>query len=145
MKIQTVAPGAKVNATTGLCPCVPILVKQTHVYDANLRKQLLSEYKQNSKKDSVEYTKFFANKKALIKIIFRQGDEATKTKNALGACYAVDRKEGNLINFINQLRTVCFGGDDGGLSYRPYKQVIAIKSMNNYTNNEPFDPHGFKE
>ena len=25
------------------------------------------------------------------------------------------------------------------------KQVVAIKSMNNYTNNKPHDPHGFKE
>ena len=36
-------------------------------------------------------------------------------------------------------RTVCFGGDDVGLSYRPYKQVVAIKSLNTYT------PHCFKE
>ena len=43
------------------------------------------------------------------------------------------------------MRTVCFGGDDGGLSYGPYKQVIAIKSLNTYTNNEPQDPHGYKE
>ena len=38
-----------------------------------------------------------------------------------------------------------FGSDDGGLSYGPYKQVVAIKSINNYTNNKPYDPHGFKE
>ena len=38
-----------------------------------------------------------------------------------------------------------FDGDDGGLSYRPYKQVVEAKSMNNYTNNEPYDPHSFKE
>ena len=43
------------------------------------------------------------------------------------------------------MRTVCFGGDDGGLSYGPYKQVVAVKLMNNYTNNEPYNPHGFKE
>ena len=27
----------------------------------------------------------------------------------------------------------------------PYKQVIAVKLMNNYSNNKPHDPHGFKE
>ena len=27
----------------------------------------------------------------------------------------------------------------------PYKQVVAIKSLNTYTNNEPQDPHGYKE
>ena len=41
--------------------------------------------------------------------------------------------------------TVCFDGDDGGLSYGPYKQVVAIKSLHTYTNNELQDPHGFKE
>ena len=43
------------------------------------------------------------------------------------------------------MRTICFGGDDGGLSYGPYKQVLAIKSLNTYTNIEPQDPHGYKE
>ena len=43
------------------------------------------------------------------------------------------------------MHTVCFGGDDGGLSNGPYKQVVAIKLLNTYTNNEPQDPHGYKE
>ena len=46
---------------------------------------------------------------------------------------------------MEQLCTVYFGSDDGDLPYRPYKQVVAIKSINNYTNNKPHDPHGFKE
>ena len=57
----------------------------------------------------------------------------------------MDYKEGSLINSINQIRTVCFSGDDGGLSYGTYEQIVAIKLMNNYTNNEPYDPHSFKE
>ena len=43
------------------------------------------------------------------------------------------------------MRTVCFGGDDGGLSYGPYKQIVAIKSLNTYVNNEPPNPYGYKE
>ena len=43
------------------------------------------------------------------------------------------------------MRTVCFGGDDGGLSYWPYRQVVAIKSLNTYINNNPQDSHGYKE
>ena len=43
------------------------------------------------------------------------------------------------------MRTICFGSDDSGLSYRPYKQVVAIKSLSTYTNNDPQDPHGYKE
>ena len=54
-------------------------------------------------------------------------------------------KQKKLIKFIKKLCTVCFSSDDSCLSYGPYKQVIAIKSMNNYTNNEPYNPHSFKE
>ena len=43
------------------------------------------------------------------------------------------------------MRPICFGGDDGDLSYAPYKQVVAIKSLNTYTNNDVTDPRGFKE
>ena len=41
--------------------------------------------------------------------------------------------------------SICFGGDNGGLSYGPYRQVVAIKSLNTYTNNNPNNPNGFKE
>ena len=43
------------------------------------------------------------------------------------------------------MRTVGFGGDNGDLSYGPYKQVVAIKSLNIYTNIDRQDPHGLKE
>ena len=120
-------------------------MEQTHVFDANLQKEPLSEYEWNTKNKSQEYAKFLADKKALITILFGQCDEATKTEIALGTNYAADRQAGRLIAFIKQMRIVCFGSDDGGLSYGPYKQVVATKSMNNYTNNEPYNPHGFKE
>ena len=57
----------------------------------------------------------------------------------------MDRRVGSLIVFLEQLHTVCFGSDDGYLSYGSYKQVVAVKLMDNCTNNEPYDPHGFKE
>ena len=43
------------------------------------------------------------------------------------------------------MHTVYFSSDNSGLSYGPYKQVVAIKSMNNYTNNEPHNTRGFKD
>ena len=91
------------------------------------------------------YTKLLADKKSLIMILFGQCDEATQIKIALGANYTEDRNEGKRLAFIEQLRSICFGGYDGGLSYAPYKQVVAIKSLNTYTTNNPNDPHGFKE
>ena len=52
---------------------------------------------------------------------------------------------GRIIEFLNQLNTVCFGDDDGGLSYAPYKQVVAVKLLNNFSNSKLYDTHGFKE
>ena len=118
------------------------MIKETHVFDANLQKELLLEYKWNFKNKSQEYAKFLADKKALITILFGQCDEATKTEIVLGATYAADRQAGRLSAFIEQTCTVWFGSDNGGLSYEPYKQVIAINLLNTYTNNEPQDPHG---
>ena len=96
-------------------------LEQTHVFDTNLVKELLSEYQQDSKIKSQEFSKFVADKKALIIIIFGQCDEATKTRLALWAIYAVDRQAGRLFEFLKRLHTVCFGDDDGGLLYAPYK------------------------
>ena len=99
----------------------------------------------NSKMKSQEYAKFLADKKALIKIIFGQSDEVTKTEISLGATYVVDRQERKIIEFLNGLCTVCFVGDDGGFSYAPYKQVVVVKLLNNFSDNRPHDAHGFKE
>ena len=79
---------------------------KTHVFDANLQKHLPLQYKRSSKIKSEEYTKFLADKKALITIIFRQYDEATKTKIAFRETYAADRQARLLVKFLNQLRTV---------------------------------------
>ena len=120
-------------------------MEQTIVTNANLQMQLLSEYERNSKDKSQEYSKFLRNKKSLITILFGQCDEVTQTKIALEDNYTEDRDEGRLLAFIERLRAICFGGNDSGLSYAPYKKVVAIKSLNTYTNNNITDPHGFKE
>ena len=74
-----------------------------------------------------------------------QCDAVTNTKIALRGTYVENRNVEKLLAFIERMRTVCFGGDDGGLSYGPYIQIVAIKLLNTYTNNDPQDPHGFKE
>ena len=98
----------------GSCPARFAMMEQTLVFDANLQKERLLEYKRDSKNKSQEYAKFLADKKALTTIIFRQYNEATKTEIALRVTYAADCQAGNLIKFIKRLHTVCFGGDDGG-------------------------------
>ena len=121
------------------------LVNKTIVTDANLQEQLLSKDENNSKLKSQVYFKFLQDKKSLITILYGQCDEATQTEIALGDNYTDDRDEGRLLAFIERLRAICIGGEDGGLSYPSYKQVITIKSLNTYTNNDTNDPNGFKE
>ena len=55
------------------------VMEQTIVTNANLQKQLLSEYERNSKNKSQEYNKFLADKKSLITILYGQCDKATQT------------------------------------------------------------------
>ena len=106
---------------------------------------LLLEYKRNSKNKFQQYSQFLQDKKSLITILYRQYDEATQFKIALKDNYTEDRDEGRLLAFIERPRILCFGGGNNGLSYAPYKQVEATKSLNTYTNNEVHDPNGFKE
>ena len=72
------------------------MVKQTIVTNANLQKQLLSEYKRNSKNKSQEYSKFLRDKKSLITVLYGQCDGATQTKIALRDNYTDDCDEGRL-------------------------------------------------
>ena len=129
-------------AVDGSCPLTIIMEQQINVCDANLQKGLLSEFKWDYKIKSQEFSKFLPNKKALIAIIFGQCDKARKTKTTLGTNYAANCQAGRLIEFLNQLHTVLFDSNDGGLSYAPYKQVLAMKSLKNFSKNKPHDPHG---
>ena len=134
-----------VSEANGSRPTRVETLEQTHAFDTNLMKELLLEYELDSKIKSQEYSKFLANKKALITIIFEQWDEATEIKITLGETYAADYQAGRFIEFLNRLRTVCFGGDDSGLSYAPCKKLVAMKSLDNFSNNKPYDTHRFKE
>ena len=78
-------------------------------------------------------------------IIYGQCDNATRTEIPLGTNYEFIHANGKLINFLKILRTVCYGSDDGGLSFKPYKNVVVVKSLNNFSNAKPNNPHGYKE
>ena len=103
VQISTVSP-ADPAAANGLHPPTITMEQQTHVFDANLQKELLSEYERASKIKFQEYAKFLADKKALITIIFSQCDEVTKTEIALVPAYIADRQAGRLIEFLERLR-----------------------------------------
>ena len=92
-----------------------------------------------------EWYNLTADKKALMTIVYGQCDDATRTKISIGARYKDICDNAEIINFLVLVRKVCFGSNDGGLSFKPYKITMAIKSLNNFTNANPNDPHGFKE
>ena len=85
IQVATVAAGVALieGSTTGQHVTTYQLVDQTIVTNANLQKQLLSEYERNLKNKSQEYSKFLTDKKSLITILFGQCDEATQTEIAL--------------------------------------------------------------
>ena len=55
------------------------------------------------------------------------------------------RQAGRLIEFLNRLHTVCYGGDDSCLSCTPYKQDVVVNLLNNFSNRKPHNTHEFKE
>ena len=67
IQVTTVAAEAALieGTTTGEHVTTYELVEQTIVTNANLQKQLLSEYKRNSRNKSQEYSKFLRDKKSL--------------------------------------------------------------------------------
>ena len=103
------------------------------------------QYNQKSKTKSQELAKLTTNKKLLITIIYGQCNAATKTKIVLCTTYKADHDAGNLINFLTKLRTICYKSNDGGLSYKPYKMNVVVKSLHNFSNSKPNDPNAFKE
>ena len=106
---------------------------------------IVSKYDLKCKLKLQEWSKLTSNKKSLMTIIYGQCDDATRTEIALGTNYETICIDRELINFLEIIQTVCYGSDDGGLSFKPYKNVVVVKSFNNFSNAKPNDPHGFKE
>ena len=86
------------------------------------------QYDLNSNINLQEWTKHVANKKPLMTIISGECDDATLTELAFGTTYAVECDKGNLTKFLDRLKLICYESDDGGLSYKAYKVVVAVKS-----------------
>ena len=69
--------------------------------------------------------------------------QGNKDKIALGATYKVDRKDGESYQIPQKITHCFFGSGNRGLSFGPYKIVVAVKSIDKCSNNKPHDPHGF--
>ena len=144
VQIQTVDPTAPADQHN-VRPVVTAMQEKSHVFDPNLQKQFLSEYDMKYKLKLQEWSKLIADKQSLMTIICGQCNNATRTEIALGANYKTNCENGELINFLTILQIVCYGSNNGGLSFKLYKNVVVVKSLNNFSNAKPNDPHGFKE
>lgn len=78
-------------------------------------------------------------------LILGQYDKAMLTKLALQSTYNVNCNNGNLVLFLDGLRVVYYQNNDDKLSYEPYKMIVVIKLLRNFTNSTPKDPRGYKE
>ena len=74
VEISTIDPTTAILANSSHAQII-ILKCQTHFLNANLLKQLLLEFYKKSKIKSQEFSKFTANKKALMTIMFGQYNE----------------------------------------------------------------------
>ena len=70
VQVSIVNPDDDTDQQTGERPGRYQMMEQTHVTNANLQKELLSEYERNSKNKYQEYSKFLTDKKSLITILF---------------------------------------------------------------------------
>ena len=126
VQIIVVDPIAVQDANS-VCVMRPEMQQKSHIFDPNFQKQLLLDYDQKSKLKLQEWSKLTADKKSLMTTIFRQCDNATRTEIALGANYKTNCEDGELINFLTRLQTVCYGSNNKGLFFKPYKNVVAVK------------------
>ena len=127
VEVLTLDPNATPDPTTKKRPTVVKVQERTNVHNPDLQKKLLSEHDLKSKIQLQEWYKLTADKKALMTIIYGQCDDATRTEISIGALYKAIRDNAEIINFLALVRKVCFGSNDGGLSFKPYKITVAKK------------------
>ena len=82
----------------------------------------------------IEWYKYTVDKKAIMTLVCGQCDKVMLSELALGTTNEADHNAGNFVNFLCQLQVICFQNNDGGLSYTPYKGVITLKSLHDFTN-----------
>ena len=70
IEIKTVNLNANQVQGTDERPPIIMFEQRTHVLDANLQKQLLSNFKQKSKIKPQKYSKFITDKKVLMTIVY---------------------------------------------------------------------------
>lgn len=123
----------------------PIMVEIVIITDLNLQEKLLSEYDRKRKLEEKKWDTMQDNKMSLITIIRGQLDLGTKNELEVFEGYELAMTNSDVLNILSKLRTICYGDDDGGLSFKPYKAALAVKTLNNFMNKKLHDQHAFKD
>ena len=104
-----------------------------HMIDENLQKIELGKYDRAVREKEKQWHRSQEQKKLLIAVVWGQLDDDTQAQMELATDYATYQKDGDIIGFLRLLCDICNGSDDGGLSYHPFKAMVAIKLLNLYS------------
>ena len=124
---------------------VPIYGQKWVVTDEAMQKIVMGKYERKVRELEKKWNKCQEDKKLVIAMIWGQLDDDTQAQMILVASYAQARKDGDIVTFLQSLRDICNGSDDGGLSYQPFKAIVAIKGVCNFTNPDVSNPHVYKK
>ena len=103
-----VVEAAAVPDQHGICPLITEMQQKSHIFDPNLWKRLLLEYILKCKLKLQKWSKLNSGKKSLMTMIYEQCiDARARTEIYLGTNYETVCADGELINFLTILRTVC--------------------------------------
>jgi len=123
----------------------PVYGTKWVVTDEAMQKIVMGKYERKVRELEKKWNKCQEDKKLVIAMIWGQLDDDTQAQMILVASYAQARKDGDIVTFLELLRDICNGSDDGGLSYQPFKVIVAIKGVCNFTNPDVSNPHLYKK
>ena len=123
----------------------PIMVERTIVVDQGMADRENEMYRATLGRELKKWDNLQDAKKSVLLIIRGQLDDSTMNELELMKGFQVAYEAGDIVKILEMLRAVCMGNDDGGLSYKPYKACIAVKSLNNFTIPKITDPFNYVE
>ena len=134
-----------IDETKEVVKQVPVLGQKWVITDETQQKIVLGKYERGVRELEKKWNRCQEHKKLVIDMIWGQLDDDTQAQMELVASYAKARKDGDIVAFLKLLRDICNGSDDGGLSYSPFKVIVALKGLCNYTNSDVRNPHVYKK
>ena len=123
----------------------PIMVDKEIITNQYLMNLALGKYDRERKEKEKKWNNCQRDKKSVITVIRGQLDDDTLAELELSTGYELASENADIVTILNNLKAICFGGDDGGISFKPMSCMIAIKSLHNFVNHNPKDVYQFKD